>query len=542
MSVQVVDPRIPAPLAPTPLADRAPNLAGRRILLFDNGKLAPEYGPYRTVFEVVADALTAAGADVAWHTDDLLLGGADRLTDVADDCVRQGLAGVVIGLGDWGVSQPMTLLATLLERRGIPTSSVTTEVGGRLMVATATLMAPGLPVTVVRALRSASREDMAAQAHALVDDIVGGLTGPPDALRARFARHDVVTPSAAAPDGVLDVPDDDPSAHFTALMAEHGLGDGLPLIAPTPERVAEFVAATGADQDDVVWPAIPPRDVPVTVRHVAALAVAAGCLPRWAPVVLAAYRGMAAPEFRLFQAAITTHPSGTLVLVSGPDHERFGFAAGRGSLGPGSPANATTGRAVALGPSFLLGSLPGGANLIAQGSPAAYTYCCAENLAENPWSGLHADLGFPDRTTVTVLRCEGPHNLTDQQSTAPAALLDTFAGTMTGLAANAAYVPHTETALLLNPEHARLIAEAGWTKHDVRQYLFEAARNPRTALLGRGLAPHWPAWARGLDRVPIVPDADALLVAVVGGSGPASQFTPPWGYSRAVTVPVTAIT
>jgi hypothetical protein len=538
MSIQVIDPRIPAPVAPTRPADRVPNLAGRRILLLDNGKLAPEYGPYSAVFDVVRETLADEGAEVVEQADDLLLGGLDRLAGLADRIAGQGVHGVVIGLGDWGVSQPMTLLAARLEGRGIATSSVTTEVGGRLMVATATLMSPGLPVTVLSALRSATREEIARQTTAALSDIIGGLTGTPAELADRFARHDVVTASTAS-GGLLDVGEDDPSARFTQLMRDNGLGDGLPLVAPTPERVDAFVAATGAGPDDLVWPAVPPRDVPVTVRQVAAVAVAAGCQPLWAPVVVAAFRGMGAPEFRLFQAAITTHPSGTLVLVSGPDHERFGFAAGRGSLGPGCPANATTGRAVALGGSFLLGSLPGGANLIAQGSPAAYTYCCAENLADSPWPGLHADLGFADTTTVTVLRCEGPHNLTDQESTEPTALLDTFASTMTGWAANAAYVPHTETALLLNPEHATLLADAGWTKHDIRQYLFETARNPRADLLGRGLAPHWPAWARELDRVPIVPGPDALLVAVVGGSGPASQFTPPWGYSRAVTVPVT---
>jgi hypothetical protein len=247
---------------------------------------------------------------------------------------------------------------------------------------------------------------------------------------------------------------------------------------------------------------------------------------------------MAAPEFRLFQVAITTHPSGTLVLLSG-DHERFGLAAGRGSLGPGSAANATIGRAVALGYSFLLGALPGGSDLVAQGSPAGYTYCCAENLAASPWPGLSADRGFGDATTVTVLRCEGPHNLTDHRSGDPATLLGTFASSMTGLGANAAYVPQVESALLLNPEHAELIAEAGWTKQDVRRHLFEVARNPSAEMAGRGLAPHLPAWAAGLDRVPIVPDPDALLIAVVGGPGPASQFATPWGYSGAVTVPVT---
>lgn len=538
MTVQAIDPRIPASVAPTTLAVRSPSLAGQRILLFDNGKLAPEYGPYRAVFDVVATEVTAAGGQLVEHSDDLLLGGTDRLREVAEWVAGQRVTGVVLGLGDWGVSQPMSMVAALLEGRGIATSSVTTEVGGRLVLANAARMAPGLPVTVLRSLRSASHADVTAEAERVLADIIGGLTATGPELAARFAAQHIVTPSPAAASGMLDLADDDPSAGFTRLMRDSGLGDGLPLVAPTEARVAAFVAATGADGDDTVWPAIAPRDTPVTVRQVAAVAVAAGCAPPWAPVVLAAYRAMAAPEFRLFQVAITTHPSGTLVLVSG-DNDRFGLAAGRGSLGPGCPANATTGRAVALGYSFLLGALPGGADLVAQGSPAGFTYCSAENLAASPWPGLHADLGFADATTVTVLRCEGPHNLTDQQSADPATLLDTFASSMTGLGANAAYVPHVEAALLLNPEHAALIAEAGWTKSDVRRYLFETARNPRADLLGRGLAPHFPAWARTLDRVPIVPDPDALLVAVVGGSGPASQFASPWGYSRAVTVPVT---
>ncbi len=532
MAVQVIDPRIPAPARPAPLAPRRPSLAGRRVILFDNGKLAPDYGPYRAIFEVVETAL-GGDAEVVHHTDDLLRGTGERLTEVARWVRDQEVAGVVFALGDWGVSQPTAIVAAELERLGVPTSVVTTDIGGRLGLAAAARMAPGLPVTSLRALRSATRDEVAAEVKDVLEDILEGLTGRAAHLHDRFAARAIAAPSPAEPSGLLSLDGDDPSAEFTAVMRKSLLGDGLPLVAPTPRRVEEFLA--GRDPRAPVWPAIPPRDTPVTAREVAAVAVAAGCRPRWAPVVFAAYDAMAAPEFRLFQAAITTHPGGTLVFVSGPDAGRYGYEAGRGALGPGFEANATTGRAVALGYSFLLGAVPGGADLTAQGSPAEYTYCCAENLAASPWPGLHADLGFPDSTTVTVLKCEGPHNMLDQQSADPARLLGTFASSMATLGSNAAYVATAETLLLLNPEHARLLAAAGWSRRDVREFLFDAARNPRADLRGRGLAPIWPTWFDAADRVPVVPDAASLLVAVTGGEGPASQVAVPWGYSHAVT-------
>jgi hypothetical protein len=537
MTIQAIDPRMPAPADPPTLAKRPASLSATRVLLFDNGKLAPEYGPYAGIFEVVRARMAERFDDVEFltHTDDLLRGEGDRLDRVADWAVAQRIGAVVFALCDWGVSQPTAILACRLETLGVPTSVVTTEIGGLQVVATAARLMPGLPVTVLRSLRSATPDAIAAETRQSVDAIVDGLTAPAERLLDRFARHGPVAPAAASRSGVIDLDGTDPSAAFTEAMRDSLLGDGLPLSAPTPERVDAFLAAAGATPDETVWPVIPPRSTPVSAREVAAVAVAAGAQPRWAPVVFAAYRAMAEPRFRLFQAAITTHPGGTLVFVSGPDAQSLGFAAGRGALGPGFPANATTGRAVALGNSFLLGAIPGGADLTAQGSPAEYTYCAAENLAASPWPGLHVDAGHPDATTVTVLKCEGPHNMLDQQSTDPAMLLRTFASTMATLGSNAAYVAGGQTVLLLNPEHATLLGEAGWGKRDVQQFLFDEARNPREDLRGRGIGPIWPAWFDRAARVPVVPSPGDLVVTVTGGAGPASQVAIPWGYSRAVT-------
>lgn len=540
MGITVIDPRIPAAEQPRSLAPRHADLGGRRVMLFDNGKLAPEYGPYGAVFDVVAEELRSrfGGVEIVAHIDDLLRGTADRLTDVARWVATCGVDAVVFALCDWGVSQPTALVAAELEALGVAASVVATPIGASQVLANAAWRAPGLPVTSLRSLRSATYDDITTETRVVLDDIIGGLTGPESELRARFERQSIMAPGRRTASGMLELDGDDPSAAFTAAMRESRLGDGLPLTAPTPERVDAFLAAAGVDGDEAIWPVIPPRDTPLTAREMAAVAVAAGCRPRWAPVVLTAYRAMGRPTFRLFQAAITTHPGGSLVFVSGPDQDRYGFASERGALGPGFDANATTGRAIALGYSFLLGAVPGGSDLTSQGSPAEFAYCCAENLSDSPWPGLHQDLGFADRTTVTVLKCEGPHNMLDQQSTDAATLLRTFGSSMATLGSNASYVAGAETMLILNPEHAHLLASAGWSKKDVQRFLFDVARNPRESLRGRGIAPIWPTWFDDLDEVPVVPDVDDLLVTVVGGAGPASQVAIPWGYSRAATLPV----
>ena len=542
MPLMVVDPRISPPSRVEVLAPRPESLSGRTVMLFDNGKLGPDYGPYGVLLERVEAALRSRfdDVDVVHYCDDLLRGQGERLDGLAKSLADLGVSGVVFALCDWGVSQPTAILAARLEALGVPTTIIATPIGTSQVLANASRMAPGLPVTTVNSLRSASLEAITTEADQLTDDILDGLLLPISALRERFDRREINAPAPATDSGLLELDGADSSAEFTEAMRVSQLGDGLPLVAPTPEKVEQFLAAADEDPDSTIWPVVPPRSTVVTAREVAAVAVAAGCQSQWAPVVFAAYRAMAASEFRLFQGAITTHPGGTLVFVSGPDAERYGFASGRGALGPGFPANATTGRAIALGYSFLLGAIPGGADLTAQGAPAQYSYCCAENLAESPWEGLHVSQGFPDRTTVTVLKCEGPHNVLDQQSTDPARLLLTVASCLATLGSNAAYVAGAETMVLLNPEHARLLAEAGWSKEDVAEFLFDAARNPREDLRGRGIGPIWPTWFDSAPLVPVSARVEDLLITVAGGAGPASQVAIPWGYSRAVTRPIGA--
>jgi hypothetical protein len=533
-----VDPRLASVHEPIRLAHRPRSLDGLRVMLFDNGKLSSRIGTHGALFDILEEELAARYRDleVIKYSHDLLVDSVEDLAPITAGVVESGAQVVIFALCDFGVSQLNVKLAADLEARGICTSLVCHGVGLRQAASRAVQLVPGLPLTVLDAPRWASRGEVEADARRIFGEIVGGLVEPEAALNKRFSRLGIQGPVGPDPSGLIALGDEDPTEEFTRIMFDSGLGDGLPLVAPFPERVQAMLDLAEVAGDSIVWPPIYPRESPVTAREVATLAVMAGCRPSSFRVVLAAYRAMAAPEFRVFQAAITTHAAGTLVLVSGPAAKEMGLEAGQGCLGPGHPVNATVGRAVALSYSFCLGATLG-IDLSLQGSPAEYSYCCAEDIENSPWPGLHAEVMGPNATTVTVLKCEGPHSVMDNVSTTPERLLTSIASTASTLGSNNSYAPGAQTVVFLNLEHARIIASAGWKKEDVRRFLFETVRHHPSELENRVAPTLWPSWFSGLARIPVVQRAEDFIVVVAGAPGQTSQVALPWGsYSRGVTV------
>ena len=522
------------------LAPRLGTLDEGRILLFDNGKVGNrDTGKYSRIFQVLEDHITGAHAAAAVSTmrHDLLQCKPEVVLSLVEEVADAGFDAVICALLDQGVTQPTMIFATELERRGIPTSLVCQGAGGRLATATAGHMAPGIPVTLLDMARDANPDAVARATEAAIPAILEGLLARGTSSTGRDTAATASATASAIP--LLAIEGPDASHAYTQCLADAGLGDGLPFFAPTPARVEAMLAASGIAADAPLWPVIAPRASPLTALEVAALAVAAGCEPQWFGVVAAAYRAMAAPAFRLAQGAITTHPGGTLVLVSGPAAAKLGIASGQGSLGPGFRANATIGRAVALAYSFFLGARVGGSDLSVQGSPTKFSYCYAENLAKSPWPGLNADWFDADTSCVTVLKCEGPRTFVNDTSTTAEGILDKAAGNIMGMAGNLAAMIRAQIMVTLNPGHAAIVAASGWTKADVQRYLFERARNDRSALLGlEGLVAH-PKWFSGLARFPVVERAEDFLVVVAGEPGPHSSVALPWGMSRGITERIT---
>jgi hypothetical protein len=344
----------------------------------------------------------------------------------------------------------------------------------------------------------------------------------------------------AAPE--LELSDASPEA-LQALYEERGWGDGLPLVAPTAERVEEMLKDGANNDPDAVIATLPPRLGRVTRRLLAVNAVLAGCPPGLLPVLTTAVRALAHPDVNLRGVNATTHPVAPLVIVHGEAAEKLCFNAGLGAFGPGNRANATLGRAVRLVLLHLAGARPGEGDASTQGQPSKYSYCIAENTTASPWESYPRSCGVEASSAVTVHCGENPHNFHDMESDAPAPILAKAASVMATLGSNNAPVSSAEFFVVLGPEHAATIAGAGWTRRDVQSCLYEMARLPARVLRGAFAVTQFRPWLASLDDddpMPITDHPDNVRVLVAGGPGKHSCVIPSWGMTRSVTLPLEA--
>lgn len=333
---------------------------------------------------------------------------------------------------------------------------------------------------------------------------------------------------------------DSPEALLEMLEAR-GLGDGLPVLPPTEERVAAMLEHATGDPDEVLFTLLPRAGI-VTRRVVAINAVLAGCRPEVFPVVLTALRALAEPEVNLRGVNATTHPVAPLVLVSGEVVKSAGFWAGVGAFGPGNRANATVGRAVRLAMLHVAGAKPGFGDAATHGQPAKYTFCAAENVEESPWESYPRSRGVDAPSTVTVHCGEGPHNVHDAEAAGdPQLILDKIASAMTSLGQNNAPISQAEYFIVLGPEHAHSLARAGLSRKDVQSYLFDRARMPAGLFRRHFQELAWTQWLKTVPDdhpLPMTAEPDNIRVVVSGGPGKHSLVIPSWGMTRSVTLPV----
>ena len=411
-----------------------------------------------------------------------------------------------------------------LERRGIPTVVLGTPLGSGLGRAMLRARAPGLDMIVLNTVRSDSTERVLALIAHEISNIRAMLTQ--DRATAPTARTSLFPPGSIR--GWAGAATD--MAAFQNWAEQAGIGDGLPLIPPTEAAVTAHIATVTMDADSLLYgPALTSGRM-LRVRDVAANAVMAGCEPRAFPVVLAALQAMAQPDYRLSQAAITTHPSGNAVILAGVDPAIYGLSGGAGCLGPGYRGNACVGRAVSLTVLHLFGARPGEADLTIFGSPAEFTYCMAEAQTGNPWPSLAAELG-DGRPGVFVMKAEAPRNILENLALTPEALCVAIADASVSLCSNNSFVPG-DLLVFLNPEHAALFASAGWTRQDLALGIHNRARISRRRVTGRGVGPIRPRYMDALERLPVTRSPADVHIVIAGGAGPQSMVALPWGYSR----------
>ena len=313
----------------------------------------------------------------------------------------------------------------------------------------------------------------------------------------------------------------DPSAAIAVIehLYAQDWSDGLPLVPATEPAVEEFLAHTSRAPDEVVARSVAlAREA--TVRDVAVHAIMAGCRPEYFPVVLAAWDALSAERAARGGGFQSTSGPTPLIIVNGPIRDELGINSRGGAIGPGFRPNATIPRAIGLTVRNSFGIVPHELEQTTQGLPGRWQVCIGENEEESPWEPLSVEAGLaPGESAVTATLLRTMEFVDNRSFTGPEDVLRDFADTIqrTG----PWIFQHASVGIIMNPEHARLFADAGMSKQDVREWL--VANSSRTesqlAAVGKGLS-HLPDGPFPPDHVhPVLADSSlADLPIVVAGS------------------------
>ena len=259
-----------------------------------------------------------------------------------------------------------------------------------------------------------------------------------------------------------------------------GFSPFLPVVPPTAERVDAFLAVIPHPPDRVVG-LVPPCYGSATIEKIAANAVMAGCEPEYMEVLIPVVRAACDERFNLHGVQATTHSATPLIILSGPAATRLGFASGAGVFGNVARANSSVGRALQLVMANLGGALPGEIDMSALGNPGRFSYCVAENHEESPWEPLHVELGFDqDESTVTLFAAGGLTEVSEHTARTGAGVLRTVAATLS-MVWSWRRCGRVDAVVVLCPEHAATLSSDGFSKSDVRDFLFERTGVPLRA-------------------------------------------------------------
>jgi len=319
------------------------------------------------------------------------------------------------------------------------------------------------------------------------------------------------------------------------LFQDNGWTDGLPIVPPTEAAVRRFLAEAKLAPDDVVG-VEPVRRRRITAEKVAIAAVMAGARPDYMPVVIAIVQAMCVPVFGLHGSAASTGGSAPFVIVNGPIRNAIGMNATHNVLANGSRANATIGRTTRLLIINALGGIPGQLDRSTLGHPGKFSFCIAEDEEDSEWLPLAVERGVPPgASAVTVMAAESPHQIMNDWTRDPRELLTTY---VAGIRANMLTysIWAGNYALIVPKQHRHVLTAAGFTKKDVREFVFDGARVTRREWRSVGKA----AVAARKDEDAVYtalrsPD-DLLVVAAGGPAGGFGVIVPPWYGAKALAV------
>ena len=331
-------------------------------------------------------------------------------------------------------------------------------------------------------------------------------------------------------------------------------GDGLPLYAPTSERVDWIAKGTDLSPETLIGKVMPRGGI-ATVETIAISLAMAGGRPEYLPVLISAMRAILDPELEHDKWQATSSSTFPVVIVNGPIARQIRLNSGFGLLGPDPqhPAGASIGRAIRLLLQNAGGALPGVGTMSMYGGMRATNAVFAEDEAGLPagWSTVAMDhLGLArGANAVTVFVATSASNIVRRgvgKETPDDEALQSLHRVAAYLRNPNANAPHgwaagTPGGLLMSRVVAGQLAGLGWSKERIRNFLWQTARIPARDVTETGLRqwieaspePETVASA-AMDPWPISRTPEQIILCVAGGHHPTHNF---WmqGNSRRIT-------
>ena len=321
-------------------------------------------------------------------------------------------------------------------------------------------------------------------------------------------------------------------------------GDGLPLNAPSDERVDWILRGTDLARDHELGKVLPRGGI-ATVETVAVSLAAAGGRPEYLPVLLAAMQAILDPAIEHDKWQATSGSTYPVVIVNGPIAKQIRLNSGFGLLGPDPrhPAGASIGRAIRLLLQNVGGALPGVGTMSMFGGMRYTNAVFAEDEDGLPpgWSTVAEDrFGIARGTNaVTVFVATGASNIVrrgvgkeapDEEAQQSLWRVASYLRSPSAHYA-ASWERGTPGGLLMSQTVAKQLDGLGWGKQRIKQFLWEASRIPADEVRATGLhqwikaAPDAQTIASAdLDPWPISRTPEQLILCVAGGHHPTHNF------------------
>ncbi len=138
-------------------------------------------------------------------------------------------------------------------------------------------------------------------------------------------------------------------------------------------------------------------------------------------------------------------------------------------------------------------------------------------------------------SAVTVLAAESPHQVMNEWTRDPREILETYAA-----AIRANMLTYSiwagNYALVIAKQQRDIVAAAGWSKANVREYVFESARVRRAEWRAVGKGAIAARQDEGKVYTALRSPDDLLVVAAGGPAGGFGAVVPPWYGAKSLAV------